>query len=189
MASALTRLSGSSPLLYRPKATRRGTSDLASRQNQTEDSARLTLAHPAYRLVHIEQPSPACEGFAEIAKSAILAWGLGMGMGHRDWGRLGFADHMVMRHDRPNELLTRSTGTLPGDRQASRPGRAGLWPDEDHLPLGPRAGLGWRATTRWPLLCTAMNLKRMAMLCPPLPASRGQSLSRPSARPSGRVRR
>jgi transposase, IS5 family len=26
---------------------------------------------------------------------------------HRDWGQLGFADHMVMRHGRPNELLTR----------------------------------------------------------------------------------
>ena len=28
-------------------------------------------------------------------------------MAHRDWGQLGFADHMVLRHDRPNELLTR----------------------------------------------------------------------------------
>ena len=28
-------------------------------------------------------------------------------MAHRDWGQLGFADHMVMRHGRPNELLTR----------------------------------------------------------------------------------
>jgi IS5 family transposase len=30
-----------------------------------------------------------------------------MAMAHRDWGQLGFADHMVLRHDRPNELLTR----------------------------------------------------------------------------------
>ena len=28
-------------------------------------------------------------------------------MAHRDLGQLGFADHMVMRHGRPNELLTR----------------------------------------------------------------------------------
>ena len=28
-------------------------------------------------------------------------------MAHRDWGQLGFADHMAMRHGRPNELLTR----------------------------------------------------------------------------------
>ena len=28
-------------------------------------------------------------------------------MAHRDWGQLGFADHLVMRHSRPNELLTR----------------------------------------------------------------------------------
>ena len=31
----------------------------------------------------------------------------GDGIAHRDWGQLGFADHMVMRHGRPNELLTR----------------------------------------------------------------------------------
>ena len=30
-----------------------------------------------------------------------------MAMAHRDWGQLGFADHMVLRHGRPNELLTR----------------------------------------------------------------------------------
>jgi IS5 family transposase len=28
-------------------------------------------------------------------------------MAHRDWGQLGFADHMVMRRGRRNELLTR----------------------------------------------------------------------------------
>ena len=30
-------------------------------------------------------------------------------MARRDWGQLGFADHMVMRHGRPNALLTRLT--------------------------------------------------------------------------------
>jgi IS5 family transposase len=33
-------------------------------------------------------------------------------MAHRDWGQLGFADHMVMRHGRPNELLARLSELL-----------------------------------------------------------------------------
>ena len=35
-----------------------------------------------------------------------------MGMAHRDWGQLGFAEHLVMRHGRPNELLTRLAGLV-----------------------------------------------------------------------------
>jgi transposase len=33
-------------------------------------------------------------------------------MAHRDWEQLGFADHLVMRHGRPNELLTRLAGLV-----------------------------------------------------------------------------
>jgi hypothetical protein len=60
-------------------------------------------------------------------------------MAHRDWEQLGFADHLVMRHGRPNELLTRlaglvdwaALGTIVGGLHASpaarRPTRRWRW--------------------------------------------------------------
>src|SRR5437762_8834540 len=57
---------------------------------------------------HISKLRSRKRGFCRSSEICDPGGGIGgMVMAHRDSGQLGFADHMVMRHSRRNELLTR----------------------------------------------------------------------------------